>query len=188
MKVMKIILLRHSEPDYSGVDARGFVGFARDFAPLTQQGIKLAHKASKFPEFSGAEIIVSSPVTRALQTAAIISKNLHLDLTVDIGFHERLPDVQNLLKTQEEIEKSYEEYDACKGVFSDNKLHHWESVEQQISRVKSSLASYMEKFYSKIIIVTHGELMRRFAPGRRDFCGLVEVEYTEGFEFLAGVR
>ena len=36
----------------------------------------------------GVEIIISSPYTRAMQSATIISKNRKLDIRVEIGLHE----------------------------------------------------------------------------------------------------
>ena len=177
---MEIILVRHGEPDYSETDEKGYLGFGY-LAPLTSKGIEQAHTVSKDDLFANAEIVISSPYTRALQTAAVISKNLNLNLIVDIGFHERLPDIKNELKSKEDFQNSFEEYDFYKGVYTDNKLHYWESVEQQINRVQYSLNKYI--MYKKIIIVTHGELIRRFAAVRLPFCGIVQIEYDENFKF-----
>ena len=176
---MEIILVRHGEPDYSEADEK--IWFS-NLAPLTTTGMEQAHTVSQNELFKNAELVISSPYTRALHTAAIISKNLDLSLIVDIGFHERLPDIKNELKTREDLQKSFEEYDLCKGIYTDNKSHFWESVEQQINRVKHSLNKYM--IYKKIIIVTHGELIRRFAAVRLPFCGLVQIEYDKNFRFL----
>ena len=107
---------------------------------------------------------------------------MNLNLIVDIGFHERLPDIKNELKTKEDLHNSFKEYDFYKGVYTDNKLHYWENVEQQINRVKHSLSKYA--MYKKIIIVTHGEIIRRFIAGRLPFCGYVQIDYNENFKFL----
>ena len=178
---MEIILVRHGEPDYSETDCKESLGFGH-LAPLIAEGIKQANAVSKDDLFANAEIVISSPYTRALQTAAVISKNLNLNLIVDIGFHERLPDIKNELKTKEDLQNSFKEYDLYKGIYTDDKLHYWESVEQQIIRVKNSLSKYT--LYKKIIIVTHGELIRRFAAVRLPFCGFVQVKYSEKFKFL----
>jgi len=179
---MEIILVRHGEADYSEVDEEGYLGFGRDLAPLTTKGAEQAHAVSQDNLLSNAEVIISSPYTRALHTAAIISKNLNLSLMVDIGFHERLPDTKNELQTREDFQNSFKEYDFCKGIYADNESHYWESIEQQIHRIKHSLNRYIK--YEKIIIVTHGELIRRFAMVRLPFCGLVQIEYNEDFRFL----
>ena len=79
---MKLILVRHGEPTYEQVGKRGYIGQGRDLAILTEKGIRQAEEAAKDPRLIGAELIVSSPYTRALHTAAIISKNTNLDIKV----------------------------------------------------------------------------------------------------------
>ena len=68
-------LIRHGEADYSNLQKYNFYGFGRDFAPLTPNGIIQAEHASRDSRLKSADIIISSPYTRALQTAQIISKN-----------------------------------------------------------------------------------------------------------------
>ena len=84
---MEIVFIRHGEPDKTEVDKRGFIGQGRDLAPLTELGVEQAEKVSSDPLLKGAQVIVSSPYTRALQTAAIISKNnaiIHIDKIEDM--------------------------------------------------------------------------------------------------------
>ena len=71
----KIFLIRHGEADYSGLSERGFYGFGRDFAPLSKRGIEQVEKMASDERLKTAEVIVSSPYTRALQTASIIGEN-----------------------------------------------------------------------------------------------------------------
>ena len=66
-------LVRHGEADYSQLMENGFFGFGRDFAPLSKTGIEQVEKTAKDQRLKSAQIIVTSPYTRALQTAAIIS-------------------------------------------------------------------------------------------------------------------
>ena len=73
---MKIVFIRHGEPNKAEVDKRGFIGQGRDMAPLTELGIKQAEEVSLNPLLENCQVIVSSPYTRALQTAAIISKKI----------------------------------------------------------------------------------------------------------------
>jgi len=58
---MRIIFIRHGEPDVTTVDERGWIGQGRNFAPLTENGIQQAKKVSKHPLLEGCQIIVSSP-------------------------------------------------------------------------------------------------------------------------------
>lgn len=66
---MKIIFVRHGEPDYRELEERSYIGFGIDLAPLSEMGRQQVQKLSKTPLLSSAEIIVSSAVTRALETA-----------------------------------------------------------------------------------------------------------------------
>ena len=51
---MKIIFIRHGEPNYLQCDERGFIGQGRDMAPLTDEGVKQAELASKNDLLKGA--------------------------------------------------------------------------------------------------------------------------------------
>ena len=57
---MKIIFVRHGEPDYSMLDKlenpRLYSGFGRDLAPLTGKGRSLAKEVAKTACFGKAEI------------------------------------------------------------------------------------------------------------------------------------
>ena len=59
---MKIIFIRHGEPDYSMIDKlenpQLYSGFGRDLAPLTGKGRSLAKEVAKTVCFGKAEIII----------------------------------------------------------------------------------------------------------------------------------
>ena len=69
---MKIIFVRHGEPDYRELEERSYTGFGIDLAPLSEKGRQQAQELSKNSLLSSAEIIVSSAVTRALETASYV--------------------------------------------------------------------------------------------------------------------
>ena len=89
---MKIVFIRHGEPDKAEVEKRGFIGQGRDLAPLTEEGIRQAEEVSLNSILEGCQLIVSSPYTRALQTAAILSKNTGLNIKVEGDVHEFILD------------------------------------------------------------------------------------------------
>ena len=70
---MKIIFVRHGEPDYRELEERSYTGFGIDLAPLSEKGRQQAHKLSTNPLFPSAEIIISSAVTRALENGFLCS-------------------------------------------------------------------------------------------------------------------
>ena len=48
-------LVRHGQPDYSGLQERGMFGFGRDFAPLSPLGVQQAEETAKDPRLKQAE-------------------------------------------------------------------------------------------------------------------------------------
>ena len=67
---MHLVLIRHGEQDYTVTEGRGFPGPARELAPLTERGVAQAEAVVKDARLQGCQLIVSSPYTRALQTAS----------------------------------------------------------------------------------------------------------------------
>lgn len=44
--MQKIVFMRHSEPDYSFVEGKKYIGHGIDLAQLTENGIRIAENAS----------------------------------------------------------------------------------------------------------------------------------------------
>ena len=85
---MKIIFVRHGEPDYRELEERSYTGFGIDLAPLSEKGRQQAQELSKNPLLPSAEIIISSAVTRALETASYVVCATGLPLRVEPLLHE----------------------------------------------------------------------------------------------------
>jgi len=179
---MKIIFIRHGEPDVAPVDERGWIGQGRNFAPLTEKGIQQAIEVSSHPSLEGCQIIVTSPYTRALQTAAIISKNTGLDLRVEIDLHEFIPDQTFQLKGAEENKLLHEDFLRCKGEYPAGETRKWETIIQIIERTKPVFDRYADMGYDKIMVVAHGGVIRRYT-GAADIahCEVCEVDYSKNF-------
>lgn len=71
----QFILVRHANPDYTLAEKGGY---SKNIAPLSEDGIKQAVKLSKDSIFDNADVLISSPFTRAKQTAKyiVLEKNL----------------------------------------------------------------------------------------------------------------
>jgi len=174
--VQTIVFLRHSEPDYSFVRERKYIGHGLDLAPLTENGIKIAENVSFDNRLDNAEIIVSSPYTRALQTAAIISKNRQLDIKVEMDLHEWMPDLSFQYSSKEESLKASELCSKHKGVCPSNSEIKFENLADVFNRAKNALLRY--KKYNKIIVVTHVIVMRQFLVVHEiPFCGISEIDF-----------
>ena len=63
---MKIIFIRHGEPDYSLLEEAGYTGFGLDLAPLSAAGRRMATEAAANPLLEQAEILISSEQARKL--------------------------------------------------------------------------------------------------------------------------
>lgn len=179
---MKTVFIHHGEPDTSGVNAQGFTGQRRNFAPFTELGIQQAQTVSADPRLNGAQLIASSPYTRALQTAAILSKNTGLDITVEIDLHEFIPDKTFRLKGESENRALHEDFLQCRGEYPPGETCKWETITEIIARTKPVLDKYVDLGYEKIIVATHGSVIRRYS-GKAGIthCEIFEMDNNKDF-------
>lgn len=178
--MQKIVFIRHSEPDYTFVERKNYIGHGIDLAQLTENGIQLAEIASQDGRLDNAELIVSSPYTRALQTAAIISKNRQLNIKIELDLHEWLPDLTFQYSSKEQASKANRLCIESKGICSNDSVVKFENLEDVFRRAKNALLKYSE--YKKIIVVTHGIVIRRFSfEPNIPFCGISEIDFDEFF-------
>lgn len=172
---MIALLVRHAEPRYDEVDTRGYFGMGHEFGRLTEQGIKQAELRAYDERFVGADLIVSSPYTRALQTAAVISRMTQIPLVVENDIHEWMPDVTQKFEV-DDYSALYHEYINQKGIRTDETKYPWESYMHLKKRVDQVLNKY--KTYRKIIIVSHGIAIstQTFFEDTLEYCGVREIE------------
>lgn len=151
-------LIRHGEANYDGMLEKGFWGFGRDFAPLSEKGRLQAETAAKDIRLKDAELIVSSPYTRAMQTAQIISQRIGIGVEVDIDLHEWIPDKNNQYKTSEESFAFAREFTKFHGAYPSGEEFRWESLSHMRKRVLRVADKYSD--YKKVIFVGHGMVFR----------------------------
>lgn len=183
-----LYLVRHGQPDYSLCDERGYIGHGRDLAPLSKEGISQALITALDPRLKSADIIVSSPYTRALQTAAIISKKTNIDLIVEMDLHEWIPDLTFQYSGYEECLELIKDFNRHKGIYPKGEIRRWETLNSLKNRVKKVADKYAH--YNKVIMVCHGMVIRaltyveKIAPGEIIEChyeiGKVEQPYFFG--------
>lgn len=130
-----LYLVRHGEANYEYMLENGFWGFGRDFAPLSEKGKQQAELAAKDPRLKNAELIISSPYTRALQTAQIISRETGIRVEVDIDLHEWIPDEGNQYKTSEESFAFAREFTQFSGEYPPGEKFRWESLSHMRKRM-----------------------------------------------------
>ena len=168
---MKIIFVRHGEPDYCELEERSYMGFGIDLAPLSEKGRQQAQELSKNPLLPSAEIIVSSAVTRALETASYVACATGLPLRVEPLLHEWQV-YESGIDRFEEARRLFLEN---KGELLPNSLVQYETATEMKSRFIDCMAKYRE--HQTVVVVAHRMLMRQFVPDEKiDFCQVIECE------------
>ena len=171
---MKIYMVRHGVPDYSFVDKHDFIGHGNDLASLDMNFIRDVIKTAKDERLKDAELIISSPYTRALQTAAIISKENNIDIVVEPDLREWEPDLTYQYKGAN-MRDIYKDYIACDGIIPIDREVNWESKEELRKRVENVINKYKET-NKCVIFVFHQTAMQ-------SIIGNVKVEPAEIVEY-----
>ena len=151
--------IRHGEMDASMAGKNFYKGFAYNMMTLSEKGIEQIHETAKDSRLKYAELIITSPYGRTLHSAAILSKDLNIEMRVETDLHEWLADSVSYEFLPTEIaEESYR-------ILTENRGHHpegvqclWESAAQMKERVWNVLEKY--KDYGAVIVVCHGMLMQ----------------------------
>ena len=168
---MKIIFVRHGEPDYRELEERSYTGFGIDLASLSEKGRQQAQELSKNPFLSSAEIIVSSAVTRALETASYVACATGLPLRVEPLLHEW----QVYESGTDKFEKARTMFLENKGKLLPNSPIRYETAAEMKSRFLECMSKYRE--HHTVVVVAHRMLMRQFVPNEKiDFCQVIECE------------
>lgn len=157
----KFYFVRHGEPDFSEANTGIYQEFGFNMATLSKKGIEQIKETAKDPRLKTAKLIIASPYGRALHSAAIISKELGLDIAVESGLHEWVADgtFESYL-SDEEAGKSYKEFTEHKGIKDATCKYKWESAEDIAARVNKVLDKYSD--LDEAIVVCHGTLMQYF--------------------------
>jgi broad specificity phosphatase PhoE len=139
-----LYLVEHAEPDWVAMNERKLPGGINDFVDLTPAGIAQSEQAAH--ELAGVDAarVVSSPMTRALQTAAIVAAALGLPLSVEFDLREWCPDMTYRWTTAAEARTAYNDLMMCGGEWPPGQSRAWEplpAVQARALRVLKRVAS-----------------------------------------------
>jgi len=155
----KFLFIRHGQANYKPIDERGFIGHGRDLAPLTDLGKIQLKETAKDERLKASDLIIASPYTRAMESAAIISRALNLEIVVEVDLHEWIPDIVDFQhKTSEDCFALADDFEKHGGVHPKDKSKVWETTVQMEKRMTSVLKKY--KSYKQVIVVCHGMVIR----------------------------
>ncbi len=152
------LLMRHAQPDFSGLERLSAAGWPVDIAPLAPLGERqVADQVNEIVEF-GPQIIVASPVTRALHTAALLLAELHIPLKVEFDLYDWLPDIRLQRLTMDELRARQSEFNSLRGEWPHGETRLWETASSMRQRVLDVLGRY--RGYSRVLAVCHQEPIR----------------------------
>ncbi|EJG2021542.1 histidine phosphatase family protein [Vibrio vulnificus] len=158
---MEIVFVRHGVPDYSLSDERKMTQLEKDYASLNRDYIHELHAVAQEIQLEKAEVIISSPYTRALQTAEIINRELGLELFVEHDLREWRADLDGGYVDLSERDRRWHEYRTSlkHNVEANHVLY--ESWGELKNRAENVLSRYTH--YSKVIVVSHFNVFESLA-------------------------
>ena len=147
-------LIRHGEPDWdlaAGKKVKGAeVGWAAHIVPLARNGIRQIKNASQYLEPEDYQLVISSPMTRALQSADIIGGILKLDLRVEFDLHEWVCGWRDSLEL---VGDTVAEMLAHDGEWPPGETRDWEPLSSVRARVSRVLDRYRK--FQRVVVVCH---------------------------------
>lgn len=156
----KFYFIRHGEDIGELINTKIYKNFGMNMITLTDNGISQIKKLKDDERLKDAKLIVTSPYGRALHTAAILSKELNIDIKVETDLHEWIADRDYNYLSMEDAKESFKEFEHNKGIKNKNCKYNWETKEDIEKRVLGVLDKY--KNYDKVIIVSHGAVIKYF--------------------------
>ncbi len=145
INITTICLIRHGETDWNA--QRRIQG--RTDIPLNEKGIQQARECRDFLKNSEWDLIITSPLKRAKQTAEIINEALNIDV----------------IEMDEFIEKSFGDVEGMtlqerRSAYPDRNYPNQEDDEAFSSRIQKGIEKIQEKYeHGKVILVAHGAVI-----------------------------
>lgn len=160
MEKIKLVFVRHGESEKNVLKIKSST---KDKWPLTEKGkIHAKNTAQKLSSMGDFDVIISSPVLRARQTAEIISEQLQLPIVFEDLISEYEYGNWNDLTKEEMIEKhpDYSEYRKHEKGTQEHfnfKLGGAESRADVVERIGRFLEKIKKQYPGKnLIMVSHG--------------------------------
>ncbi|MGW1341052.1 histidine phosphatase family protein [Kribbella sp. NPDC002412] len=173
-----VFLVRHGEPGFPQIDEEGWFGPARDWAPLTDKGMEQAKAVGRELRELGAKRIVSSPLTRAMQTAILIAGETRLPLAaVEIDLREWLPDSTLSWRGLSDVQALSSDFEECGGEWPAGETRAWEPMSAVRDRALKALHRQAAGHSEPFIAVCHAGVIRALTGHfHTDFCGIRVLE------------
>ena len=144
---MELLLVRHGQTDWNV--QKKVMG--RCDKPLNEDGLKQAEKTRNTLLNTDIDLIICSPLRRAIQTAEIINKNRNIPIIYDEEIIERDFGEFEGMKTQDFDFHGYWDY------YKNERYKSAENIQEFFKRIYDFLDNVSKKYSDKnVLIVTHG--------------------------------
>jgi broad specificity phosphatase PhoE len=149
-------LVRHGEAQWSIASERKLKGWGNDLVPLTAEGIRQIEYLGTRLCHEACQVIISSPMTRCLHSAAILTRMLDLPLYVEFDLHEWVSDTSFDWEFDfAAVEAAMEERDRLDGEWPESETRRWEPLSRLRRRVGQVLSRYTQ--FQRVLVVSHEE-------------------------------
>jgi len=146
-------LVRHGEAQWDIARERNLRGWGGDLVPLTTMGVKQIELTGNALRHRFPQLVISSPMTRALNSAAILSRLLDLPLQVEFDLHEWIPDTSFSWNDRSQVLESATDMRQWRGEWPQGAEKNWEPLSAVSNRVVRVLHRY--EHFDKVIAVCH---------------------------------
>lgn len=130
---------------------------------LTPLGEQQALEVGKKLQDKGVEVIISSPLTRAMQTAQLANESLNVPIRQDDRFSEvNVGEIEGLHYTviQEKYGEKYREWRSSDRAYENMRFDGGESKKEVRTRVLDGLKDYADHSpYTRIAVSSHGIML-----------------------------
>lgn len=180
---MKVIFIRHGEPNYECLRHIDLSFCSKNIAPLSSEGVLQAKQVAEDDKLSNSCLMICSPYTRALETAFLINRELKLPLIIEPDLREWECEI-DFNPFNEQIEKEIEkEFYFYEGLHNDNCKYSWESLHKLGDRVFKCIKKYNN--YDKIIVVCHAMIIRQFYYNPQiGYCEPIEFDFNDEIKMV----
>jgi 2,3-bisphosphoglycerate-dependent phosphoglycerate mutase len=144
---LTVLLIRHAEPVAPGTS--GFDEFTR---PLTEKGIRDAHRLSEMHASMRIDAAYSSPYLRARQTIEPIARAHAIAIDTIEDLRERMLSSGELLDWRAHLKRSWENFDYALAGGESGRI-----AQARVMRVLDTIA--MRHASGTVIVASHGNLI-----------------------------
>lgn len=158
-KSSELIVIRHGETEWNKIGKQQ----GQQNSPLTEEGRRQAAVAGAVLKNEGAELIYSSDLGRALESAEIIQEQTGLPIKTHKDLRERHLGILQELTIKEFAQKFPREYEKFRGNDPLYVIPGGESAQERYDRgIRAFNEIEQQNRGKKIIVVTHGGILESF--------------------------